>query len=332
MTTSYLSLAEFRVRSIMPPGDIDALEALAYGPITNTPASGTIIGATNATPIVAQAGAAEGINTGDTVTIASVLGNGHANGSFPATVIDATHLSLGGSSGSGVYSGGGTWSSIGTATISPSRTSPLNAFAIVVKITASGTVGVAGIQWQYSTDGGVTFSGNQALGTSQSIVVPGTGAAFLLSAGTLQSGQSFACFVQPPFIEQTLQDWTAYINDRLKKRYAVPFNEPVPFTVKKWLKDLATKTCYDKRGRNPASQQDQDAIEKPYDQAVTEVKEAADAKDGLFDLPLLDSAPGASAVVNASPLFYSETSPYVGADIEARDGKNDDATISGTDG
>ena len=330
MTTSYLSLAEFRVRSSLPPADVDQLEALAYGPITNTPASGTVSGASNASPIVIQTTLAHGVVTGDSPTIAGVLGNGKANGQYVATFVDSTHFSLGGTSGAAPYTGGGTWQSLGTATIAPSPAAPSGVFAIAGKIITSGTVGVAGIQYQYSTDGGVTFSSTQSLGTANAIVVPGTGASFLLGAGSLESGQSFACTVQPPFIEQALQDWTSYIESRLRKRYVVPFLEPVPFTIKKWLCDLASKTCWSKRGFNPSNKSDEDAIDGPYQLALAEIKEAADAKEGLFDLPARDDLPQATGVTFGRPKSYSEASPYTAGIQQRTDAVDEDQAGVGT--
>ena len=67
----------------------------------------TIIGATNATPIVIQTSAVHGLITGDHVFIADVLGNTAANGYFTVTYVDTTHVSLDTSVGSGAYTSGG---------------------------------------------------------------------------------------------------------------------------------------------------------------------------------------------------------------------------------
>lgn len=68
----------------------------------------SIIGATNASPIVVQTGAAHGFSTGDTVDVAGVGGNTAANGEWTIVKVDATHFSLTGSTGSGAYTSGGT--------------------------------------------------------------------------------------------------------------------------------------------------------------------------------------------------------------------------------
>jgi hypothetical protein len=67
----------------------------------------TVIGATNASPIVIQTSAAHGLSTGQGVYLVDVLGNIGANGAHAITVVDATHFSLNGSSGTGAYTSGG---------------------------------------------------------------------------------------------------------------------------------------------------------------------------------------------------------------------------------
>lgn len=68
----------------------------------------SITAATNATPIVITTSVAHGLNSDYEVTIAGVLVNTAANGTFIVTVVDATHFSLNGSVGNGVYTSGGT--------------------------------------------------------------------------------------------------------------------------------------------------------------------------------------------------------------------------------
>lgn len=71
------------------------------------PLSGTITGATNANPI-AVASTAHGLTNGQSVTIAGVLGNTAANGTFTVTVVDGNHFSIP-VTGNGAYTSGGTW-------------------------------------------------------------------------------------------------------------------------------------------------------------------------------------------------------------------------------
>lgn len=79
-------------------------------------ATGTITGATNASPIVVTS-AAHGLLTGATVKIEGVGGNTSANNTFTITVVDADTFSLDDSHGTADYDGGGTWTS-GVGTIS----------------------------------------------------------------------------------------------------------------------------------------------------------------------------------------------------------------------
>jgi hypothetical protein len=74
--------------------------------------SGTVTGATNASPIVITS-SAHGLTTGSYLTLASVAGNTAANGSFVITRVNANQYSLDGSTGNGSYTSGGTWNAAG---------------------------------------------------------------------------------------------------------------------------------------------------------------------------------------------------------------------------
>jgi hypothetical protein len=65
-----------------------------------------ISGATNASPIALQYSGGT-ITNGETVVVSGVLGNYAANGTFVATVVDGSHVTLNGSVGNGTYTGGG---------------------------------------------------------------------------------------------------------------------------------------------------------------------------------------------------------------------------------
>lgn len=79
--------------------------------------SGSITAASNASPIVITS-AAHGLSTGTRVTISGVGGNTAANGTFTVTVVDTDTFSLDGSTGSGVYTSGGSWHVSGLYTFS----------------------------------------------------------------------------------------------------------------------------------------------------------------------------------------------------------------------
>jgi hypothetical protein len=108
--------------SARTPINLDALPTVrVYGPLGILPDvtavatfldTGSITGATNATPIVITSPNHE-LTTGTYVTVAGVLGNTAANGSTTVTVIDNNTFSLDGSVGNGNYVSGGTWNVTG---------------------------------------------------------------------------------------------------------------------------------------------------------------------------------------------------------------------------
>lgn len=73
--------------------------------------SGTITGATNASPIVITS-VAHGLTTGAVVRISGVLGNTAANGLFAVTVLSVDTFSIA-VAGNGNYTSGGTWKTAG---------------------------------------------------------------------------------------------------------------------------------------------------------------------------------------------------------------------------
>jgi len=59
-----------------------------------------------------------------------------------------------------------------------------------------------------------------------------------------------------------------------------------------------------------------------HDIAVAELKEAADSKDGLFDLPLRADTT-ATGVSKGGPRGYSEASPYTNLDRQRARRRNE---------
>lgn len=142
--------------------------------------------------------------------------------------------------------------------------------------------------------------------------------------------------VNPGFIDARIAIQTSWINGRLRKRYGnngvnatLPFGQgqPVPDVVLGWLTALVTYDAYRARGFNPQDPLGE-LIRADYDAAKAEVKEAADSKDGLFDLPASTEETD-SSVTTGGPQAYSETSPYVWTNIEAAVGKAQDAAYTG---
>jgi hypothetical protein len=73
-----------------------------------TDITGTVVGATNATPIVVSTAAPLGVVTGDQVVISGVTGNTAANSTFIVTTLSTTTFELDSSVGNGGYVAGGT--------------------------------------------------------------------------------------------------------------------------------------------------------------------------------------------------------------------------------
>lgn len=138
--------------------------------------------------------------------------------------------------------------------------------------------------------------------------------------------------VEPGFLLAALNDRWSWITSRLRKRYDVSaMQADPPETALRWLTDMVTLKAYQKRGFNPTGEADKIAIVDPAKDAETEVKEAADSKDGLFELPLLAAQnTTGSGVTRGGPLGYSETSPYVWTDVQADVGRLEDPTRRGT--
>lgn len=89
--------------------------------------SGSVTAATNASPIVVTSNG-HGLSTGTRVTIAGVLGNTAANGTFTITRVDANTFSLDSSTGNGSYTSGGTWNVTGLYQVSVAATA-VNGYA-----------------------------------------------------------------------------------------------------------------------------------------------------------------------------------------------------------
>lgn len=132
----------------------------------------------------------------------------------------------------------------------------------------------------------------------------------------------------PGFVDGQLEYYSRWIDARLRKRYAAPFETPNE-TVKEWLSRLVTVRCYLRRGVDPTDEQFV-SIKEDRDEARDEIKEAADSETGLFDLPLLDAADG-TAVSKGGPYGYSEQSPYVAFDRQAETGRTEDRNRTGTE-
>jgi hypothetical protein len=115
------------------------------------------------------------------------------------------------------------------------------------------------------------------------------------------------------FVLQRLNVRSSEIDARLRKRYKVPFEHPVPDIVRGWLADLVTVDMYQRRGVNPADDTFQ-AARDAANQAREQMRESADAREGLYDLPLRHDLAESGIAGAGGPLSYSEQSPYDWAD------------------
>jgi hypothetical protein len=115
-----------------------------------------------------------------------------------------------------------------------------------------------------------------------------------------------------PYLQSRLEIATSEIYSRLRKRYATPFVAPYPEVAIGWLIALITPELYMRRGWDPSSEQGQ-AILDAATRARAELVEAANEKDGLFDLPLRADTSD-DGIDRGGPLGYSESNPYTSRD------------------
>lgn len=119
----------------------------------------------------------------------------------------------------------------------------------------------------------------------------------------------------PGYIAAKIAVSTSRMHARLAKRYATPFASPAPEIVLGWIEAETTPMVYRKRGWNPGDEQAAQ-IEQDRVDALAEQKEAADAENGLYDLPLRADN-NASGISKGEPFGYSEASPYEWTDVQA---------------
>jgi hypothetical protein len=169
----------------------------------------------------------------------------------------------------------------------------LGSLEMAIQITVSGPA-----TFQWSLDGGLTWANGGVLTTSWPMPLGATGLAATFGAGV-------------------------YSTDNFYRA-----STPVPEIALNWLARMVDIDVWDKRGANPQDP----TIERWValrQESLDEIKEAADSKDGLFELPMIDSQ-GDSAIEHGGPIFYSETSPYVWTDMQGCLGRLEDRQRGGT--
>jgi hypothetical protein len=123
---------------------------------------GAVTGATNAGPIEINTGTPHGLNTGDRVRIANVLGNSAANGDWKVTRTSATTFTLDGSVGNADYvpSGFDSWTKItGSGISAASTSSPISITTDTPHGLITGArVRVSGVQGNTAANGDFTVT------------------------------------------------------------------------------------------------------------------------------------------------------------------------------
>lgn len=125
----------------------------------------------------------------------------------------------------------------------------------------------------------------------------------------------------PGIVDANIVSISGQIDARLSKRYAAPFESPYPDALVSICARLCAYRLWLKRGFNPNGATDQ-AIQQDAKDADDWLKEAANSKDGLIDLPIKQDTVLKSGISAGGPMGYSEASPYVWADIQ-RDNAED---------
>lgn len=78
------------------------------------------------------------------------------------------------------------------------ETEPHDEYDVIVEVIAGGTVGVSGITYRWSLDGGNTWSATTALGTATTLTIAEGNVAFDLTSATLVAGDFWTCRTTPP--------------------------------------------------------------------------------------------------------------------------------------
>lgn len=139
------------------------------------------------------------------------------------------------------------------------------------------------------------------------------------SITTIPSSLVDDCAAKGKDVGRWLELGSADIRARLVKRYAVDFSDPgpVPDKIIKWLVLLVDIDVWKCVGGAPEGREDAWA-DKDRDRVEAELKEAADAETGLFELPPRNTDPlGASAVNKGGPVVQSFNTIYGFFDAES---------------
>jgi hypothetical protein len=140
------------------------------------------------------------------------------------------------------------------------------------------------------------------------------------SITTLDGSIVDLCVAKGKDVQRWLDLDSAHIRSRLVKRYAIDWteveNQPAPDKIIQWLillVDIPVCKCV---GATPEGRVD-DWVREDETRVNDELKEAADAENGLFELPLRET--GASAIHIGVPHVVSYQMPWNYNDRLARE-------------
>jgi hypothetical protein len=185
LTSSFTSgpLPEAAALAVQAEGTVLAIRATTATPgfVNGTTQSIPAVSATNTSSPIQVTSTAHGLITGDVVTIAGIVGQTGANGTFQIVVVTANTFTLTGSTSVGAWVSGGMITftggvQTGTGTSAMWFTgAALDGYHPQATIVAGGTVATAGITFKLSLDAGRTFGPTIALGTATTYALTGTG-------------------------------------------------------------------------------------------------------------------------------------------------------------
>lgn len=169
---------------------------------------------------------------------------------------------------------------------------------LVLSITTGGLTGTAVFSWQDNStqpqNGSVTPTAGVVTGSAVVLTATGVIAVFPPAPSSFNAGTVYTAAT------------------------------PVPEVILRWVTDITTPRVYERRGSNPANDSMLAKMLEREATALKEIREAADAKDGLFDLPLNVDV-GGSGISAPTVRLCSQASPFSWMDTQRERGRREDA-------
>jgi len=135
----------------------------------------------------------------------------------------------------------------------------------------------------------------------------------------------------PGFTAAAIDVTSQWLDTQLRKRYAAPFQPPIPGIIEQWVTRIITPDLLAKRGVNATDEQFAYIVGRA-ESAEKEIQAAANSETGLYDLPLRADVTKGSGIVHGGPHGYSEQSPYVYQDVQVDIARGEDQARRGTGG